>query len=357
VTSSYLRRRAGLPIAIVVLAALAAGPAAAKTITVGPEKLGMTTPGKGLECATVGGCTVTAKTPSYTSPVDGAIVKWRVKGSEGSLTLRVLKGNKGGSGFAFGNAESKALQTFTPGIPVPIKTGERFGVDLPSGSGHLLGQEDKTDSEISYWTPILKENETSAPKTISGDHELLLNVEIQPAPTVTSVAPTAGTAEEVNTVTIKGKDFTGDSSVEFGTYFATSEVKSESEIVAEVYGFKTGTVPVKVTTAGGTGTLAGAYTFNPKPPYEPPVFEPIVVPPIVPIDLPPLSFDETHCLVPKLKGEKIKAAKKAVRAAHCLPGSVTYKHGKNAKTGRVLHESPPPDTETAPGHPVNLRLG
>jgi hypothetical protein len=47
-----------------------------------------------------------------------------------------------------------------------------------------------------------------------------------------------------------------------------------------------------------------------------------------------------HCVVPKLKGKKLKAAKKMLRAADCKIGLVTKNKGMKATTGTVVKQSP-----------------
>src|SRR4051794_21489521 len=85
-------------IAIALLAALAATSGAA-TVTIGPKLAGATV-SSSIVCEISGGCTVAQKTPSYISPVAGTIVRWRVKGAAGPLTLRVLDGNTAGPAVA-----------------------------------------------------------------------------------------------------------------------------------------------------------------------------------------------------------------------------------------------------------------
>ncbi len=42
------------------------------------------------------------------------------------------------------------------------------------------------------------------------------------------------------------------------------------------------------------------------------------------------------CVVPKLRGLRLKGAKKALRAAHCKPGKVTRRYSRKVKRGRVV---------------------
>jgi hypothetical protein len=63
------------------------------------------------------------------------------------------------------------------------------------------------------------------------------------------------------------------------------------------------------------------------------------------------------CKVPKLMGKKLKAAKKAIRAADCKVGTVTKKKGVTAKTGKVVRQSPKVGTSKAAGSKVSFKLG
>ena len=59
------------------------------------------------------------------------------------------------------------------------------------------------------------------------------------------------------------------------------------------------------------------------------------------------------CLVPKVKGKTLAAAKSALTQAHCKTGKVTKKFSK-VKKGHVISQSPKPGTNRAAGAKVNL---
>jgi hypothetical protein len=82
-----------------------------------------------------------------------------------------------------------------------------------------------------------------------------------PAPTIASISPTAGPESGGTTVIITGTDLTGTTSVTFGGTAATLTVDSSTQITATAPAGTAGTVDVAVTTAGGTETAAGAYTY------------------------------------------------------------------------------------------------
>ncbi|MDZ5637369.1 beta strand repeat-containing protein, partial [Janthinobacterium sp. GMG1] len=85
-----------------------------------------------------------------------------------------------------------------------------------------------------------------------------------PAPTVTSISPTAGPATGGSTVIITGTGFTGAAAVTFGATAATGfTVNSATQITATAPPGVAGTVDVTVTTPGGTSAAGAAdkYTF------------------------------------------------------------------------------------------------
>ena len=92
---------------------------------------------------------------------------------------------------------------------------------------------------------------------------LLIQFGVCPAPTVTSILPASGLASGGTTITLNGTNFFGASSVTVGGALATSvNVVSASVLTAVTPAGSIGSaVSVSVTTPGGTGTLAGAFSY------------------------------------------------------------------------------------------------
>jgi len=87
-----------------------------------------------------------------------------------------------------------------------------------------------------------------------------------PVPTLASILPTAGPTGGGNAVVINGTGFTGATTVKFGAINATTfTVNSATQITATAPAGSAGTVDVVVTTAGGAGTLVGAYRYAAAP--------------------------------------------------------------------------------------------
>jgi len=94
-------------------------------------------------------------------------------------------------------------------------------------------------------------------------------------PTITGISPTAGRMPGGNVVIIAGSDFTGATAVTFGSTPATSfTVDSDSQITAISPG-GTGTVDVRITTAGGTSATSAADQFTYVPPPQIDSFSPM----------------------------------------------------------------------------------
>jgi hypothetical protein len=80
-------------------------------------------------------------------------------------------------------------------------------------------------------------------------------------------------------------------------------------------------------------------------------------PPVIPAPTPLPAPVESRCVVPKLNGKKLKAAKKKLKAADCTIGKVTKKKGATSKSGKVEKQSPKAGKALAPGSKVKVTLG
>ena len=95
---------------------------------------------------------------------------------------------------------------------------------------------------------------------------------LPPAPTVTGVSPTSGSAAGGTQVTITGTSFTGAKGVKFGGTAATNvSVNSDTSITATAPAGQAGPVDVTVTTPGGTSATSSADQFTYTPPPVPTV--------------------------------------------------------------------------------------
>jgi formylglycine-generating enzyme required for sulfatase activity len=92
---------------------------------------------------------------------------------------------------------------------------------------------------------------------------MLIQFGVCPAPTVTAISPASGLTSGGTTITLNGTNFFGASSVTVGGALATSvNVVSDSVLTAVTPAGSIGSaISVSVTTPGGTGTLAGAFSY------------------------------------------------------------------------------------------------
>jgi hypothetical protein len=320
--------------AICSIGLLAMAPSAgAAPVIVGSPLLGPfgQTGGSGIT-ATLLNVSIAAPGASSTSPVNGAIIRWHLLSAEGGpFRLRVLRPAGGTSYTAVGT--SAGVTAVGPGVEtfptaLPIKAGDTVGLDIVKGL--KLGALPNPAAVIGAFDPILVEGSTQALTVSTPGVELGFNAEVQPAPTVTAVAPKSGSFKGGNKVKITGTDFATVSAVSFGNLPAKSfTVNSEGTIAAVAPRVpKPRKVDITVTTIAGTSTIGKA-------------------------DL----YGFAACLVPRLNAKSLQAAKKKLKKAGCKVGKVTREDGVSAKAGKVVRQGPKPGKKLAPGTKVNVTLG
>ncbi len=312
------------------LAILATASAQASTITIGSVLPPGSTPTEFGAVQTFFNTALPEKGANLVSPVNGAIVRWRMQGAEGGpFFLRVLRPNGSGGYSAMGTSNpatpsGAGLQTFSTNLP--IHAGDLIGVD-PSNPTDKIGVTDVAGASFGFVFPPPFDGATVAPSgTVSGK-EVELSAEVQPAPAVGSLEPDFGPVAGGTSVKITGTDFNAASAVKFGSVPATGfTVESDTQITAIApRSVKVGAVDVTVTTLAGTSPTVRADRFY----YE-------------------------GCAVPKLKGKTLKAARKALRRADCKLGKVKRREGK---PGKVLKQSPKPGKVLRSGSKVSVTVG
>ncbi|MBS1887061.1 MAG: IPT/TIG domain-containing protein [Actinobacteria bacterium] len=330
--------RRSLPVLTAVAVLLSCASANAAPITLGSPLAGTF-----LESSCGPACTLVNQKVSgsnpVASPVNGAVIRWRVTGASAvpGYEIRVLRPSGFGEYTAVGTSAPQtpsgpAQQSFATNLP--IKAGDLVGIDTPAGGALPINH---AGGEYGGWVPLLAEGQTQAPiGPIAG--ELGYNAEVQPAPTIVSLGTTSGSTAGGTSITINGTDFEGTSAVKFGTAPASSfTVNSESQITALAPAAAAGSVPVTVTTVAGTATSAQLFTY---------------VAPVVPPAAPAKS-----CIVPSLKGKKLGAARKSSLAAGCRLGEVTKRKGITARSGKVVRQTPKAGTVHAAGTKIKIVLG
>lgn len=325
--------RLGFMAAIAASAAALMAPAAqASTVTVGSvlPPGAVATEFKAVQ--TLFNTALPEKGANLTSPVDGAIVRWRMQDAEGGpFRLRVLRPN--GSGGYFAVSTSNPVTPSGPGVQIftanlPVKAGDLIGVD-PTNGTDKIGIADVAGASYGFFFPPPFDASTIAPSGTEPGKEIALSAEVQPAPAITSIAPNFGPVAGGTAVTITGTDLVSTSAVKFGTVPATSvKVESETQITAVApVSTIVGAVDITATTLAGTSAITSSDRFF----YE-------------------------GCAVPKLKGKKLKPAKRTLFRADCKVGKVKRRTSQK-KAGKVLAQSPKPGKVLASGTKVNLTVG
>lgn len=267
------------------------------------------------------------------SPVNGAIVRWRVQGAVGGpFFLRVLHPDGKGSYEATATSQGATpsgtgLQTFSTNLKV--QAGDLIGID-PSHDSDEIGFAAVAGAGYASIFPTPFDGSVHAPSETFSGKEISLSAEIQPAPEVTTVTPAFGPVTGTTVVTISGKNLNGATAVRFGaTPAAAFTVDSDTQITATA---PRAALPGKVDVA--VTTLAG--------------------------DNPDTRFDDyvyQACVVPAVKNKSLKKAKTLLRRRGCKLGHVKKVDAPAKKEGKILRQAPKPGKVLAPGARVRVTLG
>jgi IPT/TIG domain len=338
--------------------AICASCAQAATITLGSPLTGTFDPGnigcdaRFPDCTTVQSALPGAAT---VSPVDGLIVRWRLLGAApgASYRLQVLSQVHG--------LEFLSVKSSDPGVPngggletfetaLPIKAGQLIGLDQSSG----IAFRRVSGARALGFVPGLIDGAPQLGVEGSGT-EYGFDAEVQPPPTITTITPGTGPVVGNNQVVIAGEDFEGATAVRFGSLEAAFTVDSEQQITATAPASgESKSVPVTVVTAAGTKTSATPYTYDTAVDQREEQRE---------IneqrELERREREERrleHCIVPRLKGKRLRASRRALFVAQCMVGKVRKTRGATAKTAKVVGQKPPPGTVLRLEAKVNLTL-
>jgi hypothetical protein len=281
--------------------------------------------------------------------VNGAVVGWNVIGAEGGpFYLRILTPD--GLAEFTGAGKSGPATPLTTGVQhfealMPIKAGQLVAIDNTNAADTIGVITSPAAEYEAFAAGTLAEGASAAP-TLKRGLELDFNAEVQPAPVVLGLGTTAGPVAGGTGVLISGTDLEGATSVKFGGVAAAFGHVSETAVLAtSPPGAGAGGVPITVTTLAGTGTSSQLFTYQAAAPPTP---TPTVVQPTPTV---------AKCVVPKLIGKRLKAARKRIRAAGCKVGNVLKLDGVTAKTGTIVKQNPKPGKHRAVGSKVNFKLG
>jgi hypothetical protein len=266
------------------------------------------------------------------SPVNGAIVRWKMQGAVGGpFTLRVLHPNGTGAFTAVSASQSvkpsgAGIETFQ--TQLPIRSGDLIAVDSSNATDEI-GVADVSGAGYGIFSAPPFEGATLAPSQTKAGQEIELAAEVQPAPSISGVSGTEGSVLGGEKVTITGANLNGASSLMFGEVPAASfTVVNEEKITAVAPAqSKVGTVDIVASTLAGESSIGSADHFL----YR-------------------------GCTVPNLTGKKLGPAKTAVRNAGCTVGKVSKVKAPKNKKGKTTHQNPPAGRLLAPGTKVAIKL-
>jgi hypothetical protein len=301
------------------------------------------------------------------APIDGVITRWRVRNVEPplgplavrGLALRVLRANgapsfTGAGTSGYGLPQGNGVETFATRLPV--SAGEYVALDDPEGMGIGVAG---SAGMFSLKAPPPPDG---IPASFEAENpsELTYNFDLLPVPTVSALAAAQGATanetvvgisgtsfEEVEAVTFGGASFGG---IVIGGLPASSyEVRSEHLVTAVVpAGASSGRLSVGVTTPAGTATGSFDYVA----PTSPAAPVSASAPTAAALSQAPSQV----CIVPPLRGRRLKASKQRIRAADCKVGALVKRRGATARTGKVVKQVPKPGVSVPAGTKVKVTL-
>lgn len=158
------------PLRVVLLAGIATlllgGSAKADTVTVGSQLTAPFAQTPNPDNATLGNF-VLPSPANATSPTDGTVISWRFVGAGGSFAPRVLRPTSGtthsgsGSGTAVMPSATPPATSGPFTTSLPLKRGDRFGVDVTSGS--TIGTAPTAGATYLQWVPPVPNGTAQAP--------------------------------------------------------------------------------------------------------------------------------------------------------------------------------------------------
>lgn len=267
----------------------------------------------------------------YTAPVAGAIVSWSTSASPtGSGELGELKVLRPLAAGGFEVLASSAAEPIQAGMNVfkavlPVQAGDEIGLAYTGQTfACVFGTSDPGDHVGLASGDVPGGGQLGTLSDIASA-KLNLSATLLPAPTVAALSPASASISGGTKVVITGTGFAEVGAVTFGTTPAVSfEVESESQITAVAP--PSGSLgETNVTVGTPAGSAAAAFTYR-------------------------------GCLVPRLRGKGLAAAKRLLSQAGCRAGALKTPRGKRARRGRVLAQTPRPAAVLPPGAKVSLVL-
>jgi len=138
------------------------------------------------ETATIGSLPVLNQEPGgVTSPIDGVIVRWRIK--MGALTIAVTPRvvRPGASQSATGGGTGETVVPAVSQVSVfptrlPVRAGDGIGVDFNGTMGSLTSLASTVGASEFSWQPPLQDGAPPATGNSTADREDLFNADVEP---------------------------------------------------------------------------------------------------------------------------------------------------------------------------------
>jgi hypothetical protein len=310
----------------VAAAVLFAGESQAAPITVGSDLTGTVSADNGCEAVSCTRVLVSVNNVEIRSPIDGVVVRWRAIG-QGTVRLRLARRDAVGGWSAGPSSDFVAFPVGSErgewATRVPIAVGDFLGVDAGVRSGvYVAARCNCPDPQFpgtattAFWLPRLEDGQVRAPFPITVGLEALVNVDIEP---------------DVD------RDGFGDDTQDCAPTDPALQVDCGA------------TPPPAPPPQAGSPSPAPA----PNPPASAPLpAAPIVAPPtaappavVAPVTAPaspPASPRRAarRCVVPRLRGRTVRAARKVLRARGCRLGAVRRVKARGVRRGRILSQTP-----------------
>jgi hypothetical protein len=195
-------------VATAAIAVLVAPMADAADVTIGSNLAGsadMNICADGISCTYV---QTSGGAPVAVSPVDGTVVRWRLKAGStgGTVRLRVLR--PVGTGFTA--VTSSVVQTVTSAMntfatSLAIKTGDVIALDNSTSGLYFTSSPSVTLPLVKWFQPAIADGATGEPNNQRVNLELLMNADI--TPTVPGVPPTPTPTLVISKLKLKPKTF------------------------------------------------------------------------------------------------------------------------------------------------------
>jgi hypothetical protein len=186
-----MRAKGRTVLGAVILVALVLPSSAGAVVTFGsnltrPANIGHTTVGSALTEA-IGTLPATSTAPGgQTSPMDGVIVRWRIKMGTPTttVTLRVIRPGDSATATGAGTGEPVTPQVNTTAeilTRLPVQAGDGIGVNFADGQT-LSARSDTPGATTNSWSSPPLQDIVSPPRmgTTLTDRELLINADVEP---------------------------------------------------------------------------------------------------------------------------------------------------------------------------------